>query len=102
MSVTALVPSGVTTVTSTVPLPGVGGTAKSTVSSWTVKLGDGVAPKSTLVAPVKPPPVRRIAGFVKSCPGAAGAPIVGPWLGATPLTRGRTGCTVVAYVGVPG
>jgi hypothetical protein len=47
-----LVASGVTTRTSTVPLPGVGGAAEMMVSPWTVKLGDGVAPKSTAVAPV--------------------------------------------------
>ncbi len=44
-----LVPRGVTTVTSTVPLAGVGGVAKITVSLCTVKLGEAVAPKSTAV-----------------------------------------------------
>src|SRR5438477_12449400 len=83
-----LVPRGVTTVTSTVPLAGVGGVAKITVSLWTVKPGEAVAPKSTAVAPVKPQPQSVIGSFVKFWLGPAGAPIVGPWLGFIPVMRG--------------
>src|SRR5256885_2757802 len=86
-----LVPRGVTTVTSTVPLAGVGGVAKITVSLWTVKLGEAVAPKSTAVAPVKPQPQRVIGSFVKFWLGPAGAPIVGPWVGFIPVMRGAGG-----------
>ena len=52
----AEVPPGVTTVTSTVPVPA-GLSAVIEVSLTTVTLVAGVAPKSTAVAPVKPVPV---------------------------------------------
>src|SRR5919201_3792944 len=73
-----------------------------TVSSRTVKLGEAVAPKNTWVAPVKPQPVMRIGALVKSWLGCVGVPIVGPWFGVSPLTRGTTGWTCGVYVGVPG
>ena len=57
-----LIPSGVTTVMSTVPLPGVGGTAKMLASSVTEMLGEGVVPKRTAVAPLKPQPGAPIEG----------------------------------------
>src|SRR2546429_5680073 len=89
-----LVPRGVTTVTSTVPLAGVGGVAKITVSLCTVKLGEAVAPKSTAVAPVKPQPQSVIGSFVKFWLGPVGAPIVGPWLGFIPVERRTVGSVV--------
>ena len=53
----ALVPSGVVTLTETVPLTSLGETAVMEVSLFTVKLLAAVAPKATAVAPVKPVPV---------------------------------------------
>ncbi|GAA2306887.1 hypothetical protein Scani_20130 [Streptomyces caniferus] len=51
-----LVPLGVVTVTCTVPVPS-GAVAVIWVSELTVNEGDGVAPKRTAVALVKPVPV---------------------------------------------
>src|SRR5947207_2268764 len=99
---TGLVPSGVTTVTSTVPLAGVGGVARMMVSLWTVKLGEGVAPKRTAVAPVKPQPQIVIGSLAKFWLGPIAAPIVGPWLEFIPMMRGVDGTVVPEKVGVPG
>src|SRR5437773_1333482 len=97
-----LVPSGVTTVTLTVPLAGVGGVARMMVSLWTVKLGEGMAPKSTAVAPVKPQPQTVIGSLAKFWLGPTAAAIVGPWLGFIPMMRGALGTVVPEKVGVPG
>ena len=53
----ALVPLGVVTVTSTVPIDPAGDVAVIDVALFTVKLGAAVAPNFTLVAPVKLVPV---------------------------------------------
>src|ERR671930_1807517 len=98
----ALVPSDVTTRTSTVPLPGTGGVARMIESLLTVKLGAGVAPKSTCVAPLKPQPMMRIGTLLNCWLGWFGAPIVGPWFGVSALTRGGTAWATGVYVTVPG
>ena len=74
----ALVPPGVVTVTSTVPVPA-GEVAVMPVALLTVKLAAAVAPKLTALAPVKPVPV--IATEVP----------FGPELGLTPETVGAGG-----------
>jgi hypothetical protein len=74
----ALVPSGVVTVTSTVPLPG-GDVAVICVSLLTVNAVAAVEPNPTRVAPVKPVPV--IVTVVE--------PLAGPEDGATLVTAGR-------------
>ncbi|GGV73214.1 hypothetical protein GCM10015535_00090 [Streptomyces gelaticus] len=51
-----LVPSGVVTVICTVPVPA-GASAVILVADTTVNEADGVPPKATAVAPVKPVPV---------------------------------------------
>jgi hypothetical protein len=73
----ALVPDGVVTVTSTVPVPA-GETAVIELAELTVKLVALVAPNLTAVAPVKPLPLT-----VTVVP-----PACGPALGLTPLTVG--------------
>jgi hypothetical protein len=73
----ALVPEGVVTVTSTVPVPA-GLTAVICVSLSTVKLVAAVAPNETTVAPVKPVPV--IATVV--------LPASGPVVGLSEVTVG--------------
>ena len=73
----ALVPPGVVTVTSTVPVPA-GAVAVMPVALLTVKLAAAEAPKLTALAPVKPVPVTVDRG-------AAG---VGPEVGLTPVTVG--------------
>ena len=79
----ALVPTGVTTVTSCTPVPA-GAVAVTWVAELTVKLVALVAPKRTAVAPVKvtpvivttvPPAVEPEAGLI---PVTAGAPPAGP------------------------
>jgi hypothetical protein len=73
----ALVPPGVVTVTSTVPVP-VGEVALMFVELLTVKLEAAVVPNFTALAPVNPVPL--IATEV--------VPVVGPELGLTPVTAG--------------
>ena len=73
----ALVPPGVVTVTSTVPVPA-GAVALMLVALLTVKLEAAVVPNFTALAPVKPVPV--IATEVP--------PVLGPELGLTPVTVG--------------
>jgi hypothetical protein len=73
----ALVPPGVVTVTSTVPVP-VGEVALMLVALLTVKLEAAVVPNFTALAPVKPVPVT-----VTVVP-----PVVGPELGPMPVTAG--------------
>ena len=73
----ALVPSGVVTVTSTVPTVWKGDVAVIEESEVTVN-GAVVAPKSTAVAPVKPVPL-----MVTVVP-----PVAGPEVGLTPSTVG--------------
>ena len=75
---TAEVPSGVVTVTSTVPLLPAGLTTVIWVSLSTVKLLVPVEPNETLVAPVKLEPV-----MVTVVP-----PVVGPLAGLMPVTVG--------------
>src|SRR5436190_8263779 len=72
------------------------------VSLWTVKLGEGVAPKRTAVAPVKPQPQIVIGSLAKFWLGPIAAPIVGPWLEFIPMMRGVDGTVVPEKVGVPG
>ena len=55
----ALVPLGVVTVTTTVPVP-LGDVTEMDVELITFKLVPGIEPKSTVVAPVKPDPVITI------------------------------------------
>jgi hypothetical protein len=78
--VTALVPDGPVTVTSTVPLPA-GDTAVICESLLTVKLAAGVPPKLTVVASVNPDPL-----MVTVVP-----PAGGPDDGLTALTVGSGG-----------
>jgi hypothetical protein len=80
----ALVPVGVVTVMSTVPVPA-GDTALRSLDETTLKLFAGVVPKSTAVAPVKFVPVT-----VTVVP-----PDVGPELGLIAVTVGAgvTGAT---------
>ena len=73
-------PTGVVTVTSTVPVRRPGWSAVIVVSLTTVKLVAGVVPKSTAVAPVKLVPV-----IVTEVP-----PAGGPVVGLTPVTTGAT------------
>ena len=73
----ALVPLGVVTVTSTIPLPG-GEIALIEVALLTVNEDAAIDPKLTAVAPVKPVPV-----MVTLVPPAAG-----PVFGFTPVTDG--------------
>jgi hypothetical protein len=73
----ALVPPGVVTVTSTVPVPE-GAVALMLVALLTVKLEAAVVPNLTALAPVNPVPV--IATGV--------LPVFGPELGLTPVTAG--------------
>ena len=73
-AVVALVPSGVVTVTSTVPVPA-GATAVMMLSLFTVKVA-GLVPKLTAVAPVNAAPLR-----------VTGEPF-GPEAGLTPVTVG--------------
>jgi hypothetical protein len=75
------VPLGLVTVTSTVPAVPGGDVTVSEVSELTVKLVTVAPPKATLVAPVKPVPVR-----VTEVP-----PAVEPELGEIPLTVGTPG-----------
>ena len=73
----ALVPPGVVTVTSTVPVPA-GDVAVILVELTTVKVVAASVPKCTAVAPVKAVPV-----MVTEVP-----PAVGPEVGLTPVTVG--------------
>jgi hypothetical protein len=75
--VMALVPSGVVTVTSTVPTGSAGVVALIEVSEITTN-GADVPPKSTAVAPVKPLPL-----MITAVP-----PETGPEVGLTALTVG--------------
>ena len=72
-----LVPPGVVTVTSTMPVPA-GAVAVTWVSEMTVTLVAGLGPKLTAVAPVKPEPV-----MVTTVPPAAG-----PEVGLMPVNAG--------------
>ena len=73
----ALVPPGVVTVTSTVPVPE-GAVALMLVALLTVKLEAAVVPNFTALAPVNPVPL--IATEV--------LPALGPEVGLTPVTVG--------------
>ena len=79
---TADVPVGESTVTSTVPDAAADGeTAVMDVSEFTVKLLAGLEPNETVLAPVKPVPVTVIVV----------PPAVGPESGETPVTAGAGG-----------
>ena len=74
----ALVPPGVVTMTSTVPVPA-GAVALMLVALLTVKLEAAVVPNFTALAPVKPVPV------------TVTEVLFGPELGLTPVTVGAGG-----------
>jgi len=76
----ALVPPGVVTVTSTVPIVPAGAVAVMLVGLLTVKLA-AVAPKLTAVAPANPLPP-TVTDVV---------PVLGPELGLRPVTAGVGG-----------
>ena len=79
----AEVPSGVVTVTSTVPVPA-GAVAVIEVSEFTVKLVAGVAPKSTAAVPVKPVPLTETMVPPEAGP-EVGLMLVIALLAATPI-----------------
>ena len=78
---TALVPPGVVTVTSTAPCVPAGAVAVMELAETTVKLAAFAAPNRTAVAPVSPVPV-----IVTTVP-----PVVGPLFGLTDVTVGAGG-----------
>ncbi len=75
----ALVPTGLVTVTSTIPAARGGETAVTSVELTTVKLVAAVVRKATEVAPVKLVPV-----IVTTVP-----PVMGPAVGEMDVTVGR-------------
>jgi hypothetical protein len=80
----ALVPLGVITLMSTMPLPAAGEIAVMLLAEFTVKLVAGVPPNSTAVAPVKPVPV-----MVTEVP-----PAVVPLAGLRPVIAGAAALIV--------